>query len=232
MTYFSKRMFYLFIALLGLGLLGGCTSAGPSAPIQTIKEMADVVWPGDPKILEIKKGPYRYLHAQLGKKMAVLVLGRIEKTPEGLVQVWYGADGLTFKLNEQGRIVGVWGLSVEWTAVHFFYPVALTELRSEQTYTRMRDEMPGHYVGMKESVTVRPISQVPDVVRSEFKSQAIQWYEEVAEVKGGSRGETLQAYYGWYKKSAQARAEWVYGYQCLAKDLCLTWFKEPKEVFQ
>ena len=96
----------------------------------------------------------------------------------------------------------------------------------------MRDEMPGHHAAMKEAVTVKPIAEVPVVIRQEFKGPAVQWYEESALVKGYSRNATLYAYYGWIKKNSQTKSEWIYGYQCLAEDICLTWFKDPKEVFQ
>lgn len=179
--------------------------------------------------LVVNKNPqYRYLNVQLQDIPAIFVLGYIDPTPQGPVEVWYGR-GVTLNLLN-GRLISFVGegdFIKQWPRVTMNYPYDLATIEREQIYTRTRDEMPGYRFNIKEEVLVKPLPQAPKKVPAHLKTSDVFWFQEEAMSMDGSRS-TLHSHYA-IKKSAQG-SEWVYGQQCLAPGYCLTWYKSADEL--
>ena len=158
---------------------------------------------------------------------ALLALGYVDRGTE----VWYSADGSVVRLRD-GRLEGTDGLSVDWKNVASRDAALLPGANAPVTYTRVRDEMPGYRIQLEERVRILPLHSAPSAAPKALRQPAVRWFrEEVVPdpAAGGwwtTRGKPYRypGLYGWDVSVQPARL--VFGSQCLAKEVCVTW--EPR----
>lgn len=167
----------------------------------------------------------RYLRVSAGKALAYMAFGYVEPGPNGPTEVWYSGDGETLKLRD-GRIVGTTGLLTDWRDVRLpplprWSAVGATPVR----YERERDEMPGYRFGTRDRVTLRAIDAPSNSRLIGHEARQLAWYEETAEALRAGDDRLPAARYA---VRIDAEGETVlYGEQCLAPTLCLTWQRWP-----
>lgn len=215
------------LCVIGLGLsslLVGC-GTNLSAAIDTARALS----PFGDRPLVIQKNPqYSYLNVQLKGQKAIFVLGYVDPSPQGPVEVWYGR-GVTLSLLN-GRLVGLVGegsFIKQWPRVTLAYPYDLAKIEREQVYTRTRDEMPGYRFNIKDEILVRPLQNAPRGIPAELSQMNLAWFEEESIASDGSRKKLIARY---AIQKNHPKPEWVYGQQCLDADYCLIWFKSKEDL--
>lgn len=194
-------------------LLSGCASDQQAA----LAAARDLVRPARALEGSPLDPALRYLRVTTNGKPALLVLGYVDQDAHGRpVEVWYSAHHEVVRM-QYGRLAGTAGVPVEWRAVA--WPPDLprwSAITAPHRYERLRDEMPGYRVGLRDRVTVRPIDVVP---RSELQGvppDTLRWFEESTE-----GGQPAPARYG-VRITPEGEVP-VYGEQCLAPRFCITW---------
>lgn len=208
--------------------MGCSTSTGTSPAFTSASEVIKGLWPGEAALKTPLTTQYRTIHVELNGQTATLVLGHEETVAAKRVQVWYGADGLALKTSSEGRLLGVWGLGTEWTLLRLVDAPSFDPVQNPVQFRRIRSEMPGYRVNITEAVTLRRLNNAPSEIRSDFKAKKLQWYEELSTVVGDPRRPSLEAFYGFQQNMTSHQLAWVYSYQCLREDLCLSWFQDVK----
>ena len=165
----------------------------------------------------------RYLRVTTRGRTALMVLGYVEPSAAGNVEVWYSSEAEVLRL-QNGRIVGTGGLETDWRAVRHFSLPAWKDLSGRATvvYRRERDEMPGYRFGIEEAVSLYPVRPPNNAKLVRLPAQDLRWYEET--VQGQPDG-LPSARYGLNEKSGEPRV--VYGEQCLSQTFCFAWQTWP-----
>jgi hypothetical protein len=210
------------------GFLGAC-STGQSAMVESIREVlpfgktAAAAPSLDPK--------FAYLRITRGKHVGLLWRGDTERSAEGVVEVYYSGGGEVVRLLD-GRIVGALGLVTEWRKVSLSAPSwrAVAGTPGGASFVRVRDVMPGYRSGIRDQVTVRPITAPAASALRGVDAKALAWFEERIVPAGssllGSRGDERDRALPTARYAvdlSQVQEQVVYAEQCLAADLCFTW---------
>jgi hypothetical protein len=201
-----------------LVVLSGC---GTTSLTRTISDTFPI-FGADLDSLPLKPG-FGYLRVSVHGRIALMVLGYSDVTPEGRVETWYSSEGEMISLRN-GRILATAGLSVDWRSVRAHALPDWSELLQlpHYEYQRVRDEMPGYRFGIRESVRISPKKVVWDSQLINIRADQLQWLEE--RVVGDSDG-ALRARYA--LRTRDGKAELVYFEQCLSEDLCIAFQSWP-----
>ena len=217
----SLRLIYSFGLVLATIALGACSLVGHTPVTRTL---VDAI-PGLGKNTDdIPLNPnLRYLRVTTRGRTALMVLGYVEPSAAGNVEVWYSSEAEVLRL-QNGRIVGTGGLETDWRAVRVFsLPVWKDVIgRAKVIYRRERDEMPGYRFGIEDTVSLYPVRPPNNAKLVRLPAQDLRWYEET--VQGQPDG-LPSARYGLTEKSGEPRV--VYGEQCLSQIFCLAWQTRP-----
>lgn len=229
-----NRLFYLSVSLATAAMMQGCSSHW-KATYKTVEAFA--FSNSDKAIQQATLDPrYRYLHVNLNKQPALLVLHSIEPTLHGNVEVWAGRDAVVLRLFD-GRYFGSLGIPVNWKNVYFDAlpqwdnllntSTPLTYKRHYEFYptpsTTLAKRMP---FSVEETIEVQRLSSMPSVasefVRSLPLSEAakLQWVSEKVIASSDREAEPLPAFYA-LTPSPHSRVVW--GYQCITAAACMAW---------
>lgn len=167
----------------------------------------------------------RYLRVEFNGGVTLMALGYVDPGPDGDTEVWYSAEGEVLRIRN-GRIVGSAGLATDWREVRMPpLPRWSTVANAPARYERSRDEMPGYRLNILDTVTVRAIQPPSANALIGIAAQDLAWYEESVEpAQRGKAGLAAARFAVRVSSSAEAV---VYGEQCLADNLCLTWQRWP-----
>jgi hypothetical protein len=178
---------------------------------------------------------YRYLRVVIDGRVALMVLGYVDRHPRGPIEVWYSADREVLRL-QNGRIVGAVGLTTEWRNAEIpELPTwsVLAATSAPTRWIRIRDVMPGYRYGIRDQLALQ---QSPPPARSALQvlnPQNLAWFEERIEPalgeSPGTEADSLAV--ARYAVNVAGNAEIVaYGEQCLASNLCFSWQRWPVVV--
>jgi len=206
-----------------VGALAGCADS-TNAVLQTFQQ----TFVRAPNVEAARLDPgYRYLRVSSGGRVALLALGYVDDHPRGAIEVWYSAQKEVLRL-QNGRLVGLTGLSTDWRHVSLPELPSWSELARTATpflWARSRDVMPGYRFGIRDALQLRV---TPPPQRSELRDvdpQRLTWFEERM-ASEGAPGEPLPpARYAVRLSGGEEIV--VYGEQCVAVDLCLSWQRWP-----
>jgi|GEM_PF-399809 len=200
--------------------VGGCSS-GSSAML----DAARLVYQGRSAAQPNFNPAYRYLRTQIGDRTIFMVLGYIDQRAEGPVEVWYSGSGEVVRLLN-GQLVGTTGLSTDWRNVRLAglptWPSAdttSTTVGSGQSYTRLRDLMPGYRFGIRDEISRVSISPPRNTSLAGVDPTSLRWYEERS-VSRPSTASLPAARFGISLSSEKPLV--VYSEQCLTSDLCMS----------
>jgi hypothetical protein len=222
------RCFFRLLLLVFLANISGCASGlGPEADSLVSLMRGELNGRKDEKAFAALNPAYRYLRVELdGSAPVLMVLGYVDMTPDGAVEVWYSALGEVIK-TIHGRIVSTTGLPVDWARVKYAKrPVGWGALGgSDFFYERQRDERPSYRVRHVERVeatffSTRKASTLPFMLPSslpEERAQRLFWFRE--RVSSPAASGLPDA---WFALSGQAGKETlVFSRQCLSESFCL-----------
>ena len=173
----------------------------------------------------------RYLRVTIDGRVALMVLGYVEKGPQGPIEVWYSAEREVLRL-QNGRIVGAVGLTTEWRNVGLSPSSSWAELKRSQgtaTLVRSRDVMPGYKFGIRDVLAIRAAAPPERSALVGLRSESLDWFEERIEADGDPLVEAdhrlpLSRYAVAFEDGGERV---VYGEQCLGPKLCFTWQRWP-----
>ena len=167
---------------------------------------------------------FRYLRITIDGRLAFVALGEVDNHPQGPIEVWFSAEREVLRF-QNGRLVGATGLTTEWRNVAVpKIPEWSALARSEQPFawTRVRDVMPGYRFGVKERLTLQPVSAPRRSALQLIDPQNLAWFEERLDGRAFAKELNLPpARYAVDLSDGSGTV--VYGEQCLAADLCFTW---------
>jgi len=206
-----------------VALASACSQQG-SATFDSARYVANALVPST--ATDLSKSPldprFRYLRVQfMHGPPALLVLGYVDPHPMGPLEVWYSASGEVLKL-QNGRVVATQGLTLDWHRTRFeSTPIPWQDIdRSGSRYVRIRDEIPRYRYGLRETVLVRPLEQIPTFEPSSFQVLAhphrYRWFQEAVQDAQGVSS-TNKFALGMHR-GVQAI---VFSEQCLAPAQCL-----------
>ena len=166
----------------------------------------------------------RYLRVQAqGQPSALMVLGYVDSDPLGDIEVWYSSQREVIKL-QNGRIVSTTGLETNWRAVRFpVAPPAWSDVGEKSgTYTRLRDQMPGHRYALSDRLQLKRLAGVPTVLLPASlpheQANTYRWFSESTLNSGDAS--LLPSLFAWAAYRGQPAV--VYSQQCLSATFCLT----------
>lgn len=166
---------------------------------------------------------YRYLRLTVNGQPTLLVLGYVDQADSSApVQVWYSGAGEVLRLRH-GRLAGLVGTPTEWRDVRWPQGVPAWRAALQQPspiYERVLDQMPGYRLGLTQSLRLEALAPPGDTAWAGAVPADLRWFRE-----SPSPGEHRPARYG--VRLGPQGAEPLYGEQCLAVDLCLTWQAWP-----
>jgi hypothetical protein len=204
------------------GALAGCADS-TNAVLQTFQQ----TFVRSPSVEAARLDPaYRYLRVSTGGRVALLALGYIDDHPRGAIEVWYSAQKEVLRL-QNGRMVGLTGLSTDWRQVFLPDLPSWSELARTATpflWARSRDVMPGYRFGVRDALQLRVTPPPQSSELRDFDPQRLTWFEERM-APDGSPSELPPARYAVQLSGGEEIV--VYGEQCVAADLCLSWQRWP-----
>lgn len=223
------------LMLLVASVLTACSS-GTNALVDTARHIIG----SGVDVSNVRLNPdIRYLRVSVSGRVALLALGYVEPHPLGPIEVWYSAEREVIRL-QNGRLVGAVGLTTEWRAVSLPEFPRWSELAKRTRgfqWVRTRDLMPGYRFGIKDSLSLRPITALRRTELLGVDPESLAWFEESVELDLGARffsvfetslASDLALPPARYAVDLRSGAEVVlYGEQCISKDLCLTWQRWP-----
>ncbi len=228
----ASLFFCRFALLLGIGLLSACTG-NQGAAWETIKLVFQS--PSAQLDQQATQPQFLYLRAQINDASAQLVLGYRQASDQGEIDTWYSGQRELIQL-QNGRLIGSQGLDINWSDVRLINPPDLTNpeevnfnrLQQKKSPLRFRRErlvMPG-YQQIQEQVTLERLASAPsDAPKALRNDSGIFWVRESAIPAGAGKANpasnALEATYA--IRAIGDRQTVVYGKQCLAQDLCLSW---------
>ncbi|MDX8379213.1 MAG: YjbF family lipoprotein [Gallionella sp.] len=161
-----------------------------------------------------------YLRVAIAGRVAFMVLGYVDSTPQGSVEVWYSAEGDVLKLRD-GRVVGVsLKRGVNWLSVTFAHLPKWDAIGDQASFERTHDESPGYRYGIKEKMMIRRINPPEDTQLKRVPVSSLVWYEE--SVEGGGVGRPSR-----YALGRDDAHQVVYAEQCLTSKFCFSWQRWP-----
>ncbi|MDR2196321.1 MAG: YjbF family lipoprotein [Gallionellaceae bacterium] len=169
---------------------------------------------------------YSYLRVIFDGQPVILALGYTDPTPDGVIQVWYGADRQVLRL-QNGRLLGLVGLPLEWRSVSLPTFPAWSELANTNQplqWTRIRDVMPGYRMGIRDALVLRRIDPPAKNELRKLDAAALTWFEESFDLAAPetAANEILPpARYAVDMTDGTGKV--VYAEQCLSPNQCLSW---------
>jgi len=167
-----------------------------------------------------------YLRVMVGGSEALLVLGYVDPSAHGPVQVWYSGDSNVLRLSA-GRLVGasIKGV-VDWSGVAFEHLPDWQVVGARADFVRRRDVSPGYRHGLRDEMRIERVAPPDDSNLVGISPASLSWYEE--RVVGGP-DDGLMARYA-VAQTGQLGAKVVYGEQCLTREYCLSWQHWPVDA--
>ncbi len=212
-----------FAVLVGLLSITGCVQTPIS---QTMVEAFGKGKSGN--IDTVKLSPnLKYLRVTIRDRSVLMVLGYLDKTPQGHIETWYSSEGEVLRLLN-GRVLSTNGLEIDWRNVKYASLPAWSELaglssnNSNFQFTRTHDQMPSYRFSISELVNLYSIGAPSNSNLIGLPANQLRWFEE--KVKGISHG-LPSARYGLSTKDGHAVV--VYGEQCFSNELCFSWQTWP-----
>lgn len=208
--------FFGLALLVAASVLAGCTTAQ-----DPILQTFATAFSSDTAADRAQLNPeYRYLRVTIGGRVALLVLGYVDKDPRGPVEVWYSAEREALRL-QNGRVVGAVGMTAEWRNV--IVPElpawsALAQTQAPVNWMRSRDVMPGYRYGLRDALALAPLPPPSKTQLRGIDPQHLAWFEERTESLPPAR---------YAVRITSGRETVVYGEQCLSADVCFTWQRWP-----
>ena len=207
--------------------LFGLSACAPSSPalVQTLQVAGKQIFTADngQQSTALRLDPrWRYLRVQLNEGPgSIFVLGSVDASAHGPIEVWYSAKAEVLKLQE-GRIVGTQGLERDWSKVRFDpAPTPWEAVGSEITMSkRFHDELPSYRFGLVETVQTQAWQSLPSprwaVPREVQQLSNLRWYRESAQEAGAGL-----AAVSWFARGAHSGSPAiVYSEQCLTATHC------------
>lgn len=193
--------------------------------MNAVVDTARSVIGGDAGVDAIPLNPkFRYLRVTINRRVALLVLGYLDRHPQGPIEVWYSADREVLRL-QNGRVTGATGLTTEWRNVAL--PVlpswtAIAGASKPVDWVRTRDVMPGYRYGVQDALRIRVAEPPTATLLQRLEPKTLTWFEEA--MSADSRA-LPPARYGVELQSGRELV--VYGEQCLEPELCFAWQRWP-----
>lgn len=204
-------------------LMVGCASESEAIG----KSMNFLVGRSDPTEHALLRPGYRYLRVSVDGRTVLMVLGYVERQPDGPIEVWYSGEREVIK-TQRGHIVGTAGLATDWRDVRFVSPLPdfrkIVAQLAEQ-YTRSRDEMPGYRYDIRETVTVRPIRPPEKSALKTLDPASLVWVEESTDALTPNAIALPPARFAIDPQGGIDSV--VYSEQCLSPTLCLALQRWP-----
>jgi hypothetical protein len=173
--------------------------------------------------------PFHYLRAVVDGRTLFLASNsqNIDSTLSDIV--WFSAGREVLRLRD-GRLVAAVGTQVEWRSVNIpELPSweSLAAMTGEFRWVRQRDVMPGYRFGVRDDLVLMRVAAPKDSQLKDVDAQSLLWFEERVEKStlNARDFDMPAARYG--LKVAAGKATVIYGEQCLAAKLCLTWQRWP-----
>jgi hypothetical protein len=198
--------------------LTGCSSR-MSAAVEGVRK---IVSPGTEADTVVLRPDVTYLRVTVQRHVALMGLLAVEPHMNGRIEVWIGAGGEVLRL-QNGRVIGMSGLPVEWRQVSLpAFPAwnAIAGANTSHDWTRVRDVMPGYRAGIRDHLTLR---RIPVPTRSEirgYEPASLMWFDERLTSTAGPAALPPTQY---AVEHEDGKETVVYSRQCLAADVCFTW---------
>jgi hypothetical protein len=122
---------------------------------------------------------YRYLRVVHPAGVSGMILGAIEQTPAGAIEVWYASDGEILRF-QNGRLIGSTGLKPEWRKVvipQFPSWSALASRNDSFRWERVRDVMPGYRYGVQDRLVLTVVRAPRSSRLIGLDPQQLTWFE-------------------------------------------------------
>lgn len=206
------------VCVLAFGLgLQGCAS-NQAAAFDAARQL---LWGDGRALTQQPLNPkYRYLRVTFNGQPVLLVLGYVDQAESSApVQVWYSGSGEVLRL-QHGRLAGLVGTPTEWRDVRWPQGVPAWQAALQQTpppYGRVLDQMPGYRLGAGQSLQIESMAMPGDTAWAGAMPADVRWFRET--VSSGAAYPPAR----YAVKIGTQGAEPVYGEQCIAADLCVTW---------
>jgi len=232
---FKKRLkqFSAFFVATCIVVLTGCAGGG-SAFVQSVQLVGQQIFSGAENDGLPRNADPRFLYLRVDipdLSPAMWVLGYIDASPSGEVEVWYSASNQVMKL-QNGRIVSTRGLAVDWPATRFLSaPPSWEQLLSTQgepgaVWERERDELPAYRYGVRERVASKAVVKTPAIeLPASLPADMAKHYRWVQETATATNGAALASWYAWGLHRGQPTV--VYAQQCLKPDFCVRMQRWP-----
>ena len=198
-------------------LLGACTQSSIQL-LQMFRSAASRSGAIDTAKLDPR---YRYLRVTHPGGISGMLLGYVDNTPTGPVEVWYASDGELIRL-ENGRLAGSSGLDAQWSSVRLPALPSWPELASQSKpfrWERERDVMPGYRYGVRDKLVLTVIPPPASTKLIGLDPAKLTWFEERTEA---STDEALPP-----ARYAVDGNRVVYGEHCVSRDSCFRWQRWP-----
>jgi hypothetical protein len=170
---------------------------------------------------------FEYLRVTRGKHVGLMWRGNLERSPEGLIEVYYSGSGEVVRLRN-GRLVGALGLNTEWR--HVAEPAlawrAVAKSGQSAAFVRTRDVMPGYRTAVRDELAIKVIASPSRSALQVLDPKALTWFEETPRPAAASLFRADDDALPPARFAADFAGEQeviVYGEQCLARDFCFTW---------
>lgn len=163
-----------------------------------------------------------YLRVETGGREVFMVLGYVDPTPDGPVQVWYSADADVLRLLD-GRVVSaIMKTGPNWLSVSFTHLPDWNSVGERAQFERTRDVSPGYRYGINEKMLIRRIEPPKDTKLKIIPASSLAWFEEA--VQRGAEGHPAR--YA-VRLDGQGAHQVVYAEQCLSSEYCFSWQDWP-----
>lgn len=213
----------LLCCVLATALVGGC-STGSAALGDSARLLYDRTAGGirdqQPSVFNPS---FRYLRVTHAGTAIYMVLGYLDPTPEGTVEVWYSGEGEVVRLLD-GRVVGTTGLNPDWRRAQVerlpLWPVG-AQAQTSGSYLRVRDVMPGYHLNIRETVRVTPLASYTPAALQGARAASLRWFEEQV-TESTSPGPMLPPARFGIAMTANGSPSVVYSEQCLSAEACYT----------
>lgn len=199
-----------------LAALGACILLCSCAPeVQSLADVAHLHSEGMQTQLPAR---YRYLRITANGRALPMVLGFVDPATGNSplpTYVWYSSAHEVLRLRD-GMVAGTAGLPVNWLDVHY---AAWPDWGDRpQTIVRTRDVQPGYRFGLRDTLHIVPIEPPRDSRLEGLAPRSLRWFH----VTNARNGRSML-----YAVRGRRHPQVVYGEQCLAASLCLTWQDWP-----
>ncbi len=214
------------LALTCLMALGGCSSEsrGMGETLRALNPLAS-----DPTLAPLKPG-FRYLRVTVNGEPSIWVLGYVEPDAKGPIEVWYSTRREVLRLQD-GRITETAGLPVNWVRTSHQGAPGWHNLAQDERpmqWQRTRDLMPGYRFNIEDSLTLARTAPPATTSLVGVEDSTLRWFEE------RTAGNDLPPARFALERTTPGPGSIgrptegpIYGEQCLADALCLSWQRWP-----